>query len=417
MLRALLLTLVLAWCGNSALASRRDGSLLTQAVHSLAEDSYPEAEYAVSGRSYSSMGYAHNRGRRRGRVSQPYTDSAAQSSWCPSTKRKLIELQRDVIFGVEMLSQGIDNMVQTATSNLVCSIDSSICSLKTAVASWTEGEALNGGMPSCGGMRRGGGQKQHQLVEAVTDELVQSAVALIRGSGWQHVASTDGVTVWKSVEADDGERFACVKAAAVIDAPAEVLFELFLDNSRVHEYNEHCKELADLEQLDDSTKVTWCASGRMGPFKARDFCSLVHFRTLSDGTMAQVSRAIDHPDAPPTSRYVRSELMMAGNFMRPVPGDPNKTEFITITQLNPGGAADSRAGAMLVNNIAASGPVSLVKKLEASAQRLQAERLTLGAQGGGQGQPGWLEKPTLLIDDIRRGLGEAWEGLGGRVSL
>jgi uncharacterized protein YndB with AHSA1/START domain len=27
----------------------------------------------------------------------------------------------------------------------------------------------------------------------------------------------------------------------VIDAPVEKVFELFLDNKRVHEYNEHCR--------------------------------------------------------------------------------------------------------------------------------------------------------------------------------
>lgn len=31
------------------------------------------------------------------------------------------------------------------------------------------------------------------------------------------------------------------QAIGVIDAPVEKVFELFLDNTRVHEYNEHCR--------------------------------------------------------------------------------------------------------------------------------------------------------------------------------
>ncbi|CAN0509705.1 unnamed protein product [Scytosiphon promiscuus] len=45
--------------------------------------------------------------------------------------------------------------------------------------------------------------------------------------------------------------------------------------------------------------------------QARDFCTLVHFRTLSDGTLAQVSRPVEHPAAPRSSRYVRSEILLA----------------------------------------------------------------------------------------------------------
>ncbi|CAN0423655.1 unnamed protein product, partial [Hapterophycus canaliculatus] len=98
---------------------------------------------------------------------------------------------------------------------------------------------------------------------------------------------------------------------AIISVPPEVVYLLFADNSRVREYNEHCREVKDLEVLSQDSKITWAASGRMGPFKARDFCTLVHFRTLSDGTLAQVSRPVEHPAAPRSSRYVRSEILLA----------------------------------------------------------------------------------------------------------
>ncbi|CAN0063956.1 unnamed protein product [Laminaria digitata] len=129
----------------------------------------------------------------------------------------------------------------------------------------------------------------------------------------------------------------------------------------------------DLEILSEDSKITWAASGRMGPFKARDFCTLVHFRTLSDGTLAQVSRPVEHPSAPRSSRYVRSEILLAGNFMRPVPGDPSRTEFLMVTHVNPGGAAETRAGAMLVNSLCASSPVTFIQRLEVAAQKLMLE--------------------------------------------
>ncbi|CAM9390375.1 unnamed protein product, partial [Discosporangium mesarthrocarpum] len=63
------------------------------------------------------------------------------------------------------------------------------------------------------------------------------------------------------------------------------------------EYNDNCKEVEDLEYLAPTTKVTWAATPRYGPFKARDFVTIVHYRTLADGTMVVVNRPIEHDKA------------------------------------------------------------------------------------------------------------------------
>ncbi|CAM9464519.1 unnamed protein product [Choristocarpus tenellus] len=258
-------------------------------------------------------------------------------------------------------------------------------------------------------MEAGVGQYKGMDLEKVTNKALQNVVDVVRKDGWEHVATTNGVVVHRKYisfgeasgtpltsssgtdgSCSDGQRssvssspqFACVRATAVLDVPADIVYRLFADNSYVGEYNEHCKEVADLETLDADTKITWAASGRMGPFKARDFCTMVHFRTLSDGTMAQVSCPVEHARAPRTSKYVRSEVLLAGNFMRPVPGDPTKTEFLMVTHVNPGGAAETRAGALLVNSLCASSPVNFICRLEAAAQRLLRELEDSGQRGG-----------------------------------
>lgn len=96
----------------------------------------------------------------------------------------------------------------------------------------------------------------------------------------------------------------------------------------------------------------------------------MHFRTLSDGTLAQVSRPVEHPAAPRSDEYVRSEILVAGNFMRAVPGDPSRTEFLMVTHVNLGGAAETRAGAMLVNSLCVRSPVDFIRRLDIAAQKL-----------------------------------------------
>lgn len=63
---------------------------------------------------------------------------------------------------------------------------------------------------------------------------------------------------------------------------------------RGQEYNDNCKEVRDLERLSDDTKISWAATPRYRPFKARDFVTAVHYRTLEDGTMMVVNRPVEH---------------------------------------------------------------------------------------------------------------------------
>ena len=168
------------------------------------------------------------------------------------------------------------------------------------------------------------GEWEGSRLVRLTDMTVQNVVDVVARDGWEHVATTSGVVVHRqyialgpdgtpieedtaaaaagaeeagagatvepsavvggsgssssssssssSASNDKSPRFACVKATAVISVPPEVVYLLFADNSRVSEYNEHCREVKDLEVLSQDSKITWAASGRMGPFKVRGWC-------------------------------------------------------------------------------------------------------------------------------------------------
>ena len=75
-----------------------------------------------------------------------------------------------------------------------------------------------------------------------------TTIQVINSDGWDHVVTTSGerpITVWsrklapgthlQSEAADDvaAAKFSCIKATAVIQAPPQTVYKLFLDNSRV----------------------------------------------------------------------------------------------------------------------------------------------------------------------------------------
>ncbi|CAM9584997.1 unnamed protein product [Chrysoparadoxa australica] len=153
-----------------------------------------------------------------------------------------------------------------------------------------------------------------------------------------------------------------------MQASPEAILKLFEDNERVPEYNKYFLEGRDLQQLGEDTKVVWASSPGIFPFKPRDFCTIVHFRKLSDGTIVVINRAATHPAAPVTNTYVRAAILLGANIISPCPGSPGETKFTMITWVDPGGVAPS----WIVNKIAAMGPVAFLHDVEKAAQSTKA---------------------------------------------
>jgi hypothetical protein len=161
---------------------------------------------------------------------------------------------------------------------------------------------------------------------------------------------------------------------------------MFVDASKVKEYNEHIVSMEDRaefsKRIDSSTgiehwtKLTWSSTPSYGPFKPRDFFSVVHFRRYPDGSFIVLNRPAYHSsgsnpaDADKKHRYLRATVLLAGNIIRPAPG--NRTHLTMIAHVNPAGGGDTRAGAFFANKLCAAAPPAFIRKLEAAATRVQA---------------------------------------------
>ena len=49
--------------------------------------------------------------------------------------------------------------------------------------------------------------------------------------------------------------------------------------------------IRDVETFGPDTKIVWIGSAPIFPFKARDFCTIIHIRKLKDGTVVVLNRS------------------------------------------------------------------------------------------------------------------------------
>ena len=206
-------------------------------------------------------------------------------------------------------------------------------------------------------------------------------------SGWEYVNTKDGVKVEKRTlpagtfvdasDAEKGSKHACVKSTGIVKASSDAVFDLFMDNARVSEYNEHCKEMKDIHAFPKGmnptentwTKISWASSPKYGPFKARDFVSVVNFRRFKNGTAVILNRPAYHPSYKPGNKFVRATILLAGNMLEPCGPGNEHCKITQIAHVNPGGGADTAAMAWVINKLCAVGPPTFIRRLESAAMR------------------------------------------------
>lgn len=183
---------------------------------------------------------------------------------------------------------------------------------------------------------------------------------------WAPVVTSGRCRVWRLRSAGSG-RHACVLAKGELDASPDAVYALFADAKRAKEFNEFCEECVDVATLDGRTKVSWSATKKIGPFKARDFVTLCHFADLPGGGRIVVNRAFKHASRPATAAYERGEVVLAANIVRAA-GGGSRTELTLLTQINPRGAIDSGLGAAISNKLVARSPVAFFDAIERAAR-------------------------------------------------
>lgn len=210
--------------------------------------------------------------------------------------------------------------------------------------------------------------------EVLTENVLH---ALRNGNIWEEVNQEDGVFIWRSLvdvknyhphhnpNPDKDPDSATIRSEFILNASPQKVFTLFSDDNRVHEYNENCHKLEDLELLSENCKINWSATGKFGPFSARDFVTLVSFQNLGP-TKGYLSlcASVEHSKlAPEKNGYVRSQIQLAATFMEPVEGHPDQTRFTQVMQVGRlGGVADSPFAKRIKANLQEKAPIEFFHK-------------------------------------------------------
>jgi hypothetical protein len=169
------------------------------------------------------------------------------------------------------------------------------------------------------------------------------------------------ITAWKYwlPQEEYGRANSVVKAQGIVKATPQEIFDMIFDSSRTKEYNKYSVGRTDVQMLSGKhSKVVWNRTNPPGTKKPHDFCTLMHGQAYSgNGTHLLMTKATEHPQVKPSKDFLRSEILLGVNLMKPI--GSKLTELTTITHVKTTGVP-----AFLAEKFAASSAVDFIKTVD-----------------------------------------------------
>lgn len=156
---------------------------------------------------------------------------------------------------------------------------------------------------------------------------------------WDKLGEDKDIKVWKArVPISKGlgkgaDRWPCVKSSTIINGSPESITKLLMDSSKAHLTNKFSAGRNDVLKINEFTKLVWSRTKIPYSIKPYDFSTLMQVLKLNDGGIMIISKGIDHELVPKHQDYCRSEIYIGVNYLYPLPDDPNRTDFTSISHV------------------------------------------------------------------------------------
>ncbi len=178
--------------------------------------------------------------------------------------------------------------------------------------------------------------KHDKILQKCYDEAWR-AVTRLEDDGWKFATEEEGVKVYLKA-APPGQEINFSKGIGIIPGSPETVRCVFAAASIRPKWDEMYDKGQVLETLDMNTVISYASFKAPWPVSGRDFCSIGRSVLLPDGSILVYYSNFEDPRAPTNKKLVRGELIYSALWIKPVPGQPNKSEVVYAIGTNPKGS-------------------------------------------------------------------------------
>jgi len=179
---------------------------------------------------------------------------------------------------------------------------------------------------------------------------------------WKLVKEADGIEVY--IRSVPGSAIAEFKGVGDVDAPVEVVGEIFKDIPSYTQWYGFCKEIKLLKQDSEYHRLIYFVLKTLGPVKDRDFIVDTNYSVdRQTGKLSIALHAIREEIVPRKSKYVRMTDLNGYFEIRSI--DKNKTHVTYMIKADPAGYIPT----FFLNSIQKYQPYLTIKGLREMVKR------------------------------------------------
>lgn len=190
-------------------------------------------------------------------------------------------------------------------------------------------------------------EKYALKIEYAVETLID-LVSPQSSSKWQSLFERNGVTAFKRPGS-----VVCIRADSLLPLSLIDIFSLLVNDSKQKEVDMSIKSTKRLKNFSDNTSLMYTRYKQVWPLTVRDFCNLVHWRLLADGTVVIAAFSEKFEDlCPLEDGILRGELILGGYVLRQT---PKGTQCHYIIQVD----LKSTLPAPVINLLSSTQPMNL----------------------------------------------------------
>lgn len=146
-------------------------------------------------------------------------------------------------------------------------------------------------------------------------ETIIDLISTNSSNKWQPFFEKNGVTAFRRPGS-----VICTKGATLLPFPILDIFSLLMNDTKQKEIDMSVKSIRRIKNFSENTSLVYTRYKQIWPLTVRDFCNLVHWRLLPDGTVVIISFSEKYEDlCPLEDGIMRGELILSGYVLKQTP--------------------------------------------------------------------------------------------------
>lgn len=185
--------------------------------------------------------------------------------------------------------------------------------------------------------------------DKIGEDIIQTLIDIEQDSNWEFIQKQDDVKLYS--KKPEAESLPIMMGVGMVEGTPWELLAFIADEKNKTSWDSLYDSGNEVIRVDEVTRIMNERFKAIWPTSPRDFCNIVTFRVLKEGSIVVAAKSIEHSLCPPSSKYIRAKVIIGGFIFKPIDSQVSEVKYIVQTDLQ------GSLPALVTNKVSKSQPL------------------------------------------------------------